>query len=71
MNNCFILAAYACFCAPCYTAQLTDRVGDHLLTCCLNPFSLMAVRTKVRTAFKIQVSVYINISYFVAYLSWF
>ncbi|CAF4868710.1 unnamed protein product [Rotaria sp. Silwood1] len=47
-------SAYACCCAPCFIAQLTDRVGDHLLTCCLNPCSLMAVRTKVRTAFKIK-----------------
>jgi hypothetical protein len=52
----FLLAARACFCNPCFTARLTDRVGDHLLTCCLNPSSLMAVRTKVRTAYKIDVN---------------
>jgi len=47
-------SAMSCFCNPCFTARLTRRVGDHLLTCCLNPCSLMAVRTKVRTAYKIQ-----------------
>ncbi|CAF2981016.1 unnamed protein product [Rotaria socialis] len=47
-------SAYACFCALCYAAQLTDRVGDHTLTCCLNPCSLTAVRTKVRATYKIK-----------------
>lgn len=53
------LAACACFCNPCLTALLTDRVGDHLLTCCLNPCALMAVRTKVRATYKIKVKVYL------------
>lgn len=53
----FHLAAYACFCNPCFTAQLTQRAGDHILTCCVNPFTLMAIRTKVRTAYKIEVSI--------------
>jgi len=47
-------SAYACFCNPCYTAQLTERVGDHLLTCLLDRGVLMSIRTKVRTAYKIQ-----------------
>jgi hypothetical protein len=56
----FFLAAFACFCAPCLTAKLTRRVGDPLLTCCLNPCTLMAVRVKVRTAYKIKVNISIS-----------
>ncbi len=52
----YILAAFACFCFPCYTAKINDRMGEHFLTCCLNPCSLMALRTKVRTAFHIRVN---------------
>ncbi len=51
-----ILAAFACFCYPCYTAKINDRMGEHFLTCCLNPCSLMALRTKARTAFHIRVN---------------
>jgi len=47
-------SAFACLCNPCYTAQLTKRAGDHILTCLVNPCTLMAVRTKVRTAYKIK-----------------
>lgn len=50
------LAALACFCNPCYTAMLTDRVGDNMLTCFINPCVLMGIRTKVRATYKIQVS---------------
>ncbi len=50
-----LLAAFACFCYPCYTAKIIDRMGEHFLTCCINPCSLMALRTKVRTAFHIRV----------------
>lgn len=50
-----IPAAIACFCLPCYSSLLVRRGGDHLLTCLINPYSLMNLRTKVRAAFQIQV----------------
>ncbi len=56
----YLLAAYACLCTPCFTAQLTDRQGDHFLTCCLNPCVLSGIRTKVRTAYNIEVNIYIS-----------
>jgi hypothetical protein len=65
----YLLAAYACLCTPCFTAQLTDRQGDHFLTCCLNPCVLSGIRTKVRTAYKIEVNIYTYISYCTAIFS--
>jgi hypothetical protein len=50
------LAGFACFCNPCYTAKLIDRTGDNFWTGWFNPCSLMALRTKVRTTFRIRVN---------------
>ncbi|CAF3522205.1 unnamed protein product [Rotaria sordida] len=47
-------SAFACFCSPCYIAKLNDRAGEYFLTYCINPYSLMALRTKVRAAFHIR-----------------
>ncbi|CAF0878242.1 unnamed protein product [Adineta ricciae] len=47
-------SALACFCTPCYTAKVIDRTNDNYCTGFCNPWSLMALRTKVRTAFRIQ-----------------
>ncbi|CAF1217188.1 unnamed protein product [Rotaria magnacalcarata] len=47
-------SAFAYFCTPCYIAKLHDRSGEHFLTNCINPCSLMVLRTKVRTAFHIR-----------------
>ncbi|CAF1141581.1 unnamed protein product [Rotaria sordida] len=47
-------SAFACFCSPCYIAKLNDRTGEYFLTYCINPYSLMALRTKVRAAFHIR-----------------
>ncbi|UJR14831.1 hypothetical protein I4U23_001816 [Adineta vaga] len=47
-------SAYACLCGPCYLSQLSDRVGEHKLACCIVPGTLLAIRTKVRTAYKIE-----------------
>jgi hypothetical protein len=63
-NPVSFLAAYACFCCPCLTAQLSKRVGDHTLTCLVNPAALMVIRTKVRTAYKIKVNIYEYLSIF-------
>ncbi|CAF0766926.1 unnamed protein product [Adineta steineri] len=47
-------SAFAYFCTPCYTAKLIDRTGERFCIGICNPFALMALRTKVRTAFRIR-----------------
>ncbi|CAF1212486.1 unnamed protein product [Adineta steineri] len=47
-------SALFCFCLPCCVAKMSERQGDHILTCCVNPCTLMAIRTKVRAAYKIK-----------------
>ncbi len=63
------LAAFAYFCCPCYVAKINDRMGEHFLTCCINPCSLMALRTKVRTAFHIRVNKTISLLFFFMFLT--
>ena len=52
----FLLATFACCCYPCYIAKLADRMDEHCATVWFNPCSLMALRTKIRTAFHIRVN---------------
>ncbi|CAF0935236.1 unnamed protein product [Adineta ricciae] len=47
-------SAYACLCGQCFVGQLADRLGEHFITCCIVPGSLLALRTKVRTVYKIE-----------------
>ena len=55
MNMSFLLATFACCCYPCYIAKIADRLDEHCATVWINPCALMALRTKIRTAFHIRV----------------
>lgn len=46
---------YAFFCPCCFVCQLYKRTGENMCTC-LCPGSLFALRAKIRTAFRIEVS---------------
>ncbi|UJR31891.1 hypothetical protein I4U23_019365 [Adineta vaga] len=47
-------SAFACFCTPCYIAKVIDRTNDNYCIGFFNPYALMALRTKVRTSFRIR-----------------
>lgn len=44
---------YACFCCPCFAGSLFKRAGECACQCCV-PGSIMALRGKLRTGFRIK-----------------
>jgi hypothetical protein len=45
----------AFFCCPCFTCKLFERAGECLCTPMFAPGALLALRTKIRTGFRIEV----------------
>jgi hypothetical protein len=56
-----ITAALACCCCCWYVGIVAERAGENFWAgCCNAPIALLAVRSKIRGAFKIRVSVYFH-----------
>lgn len=54
MNQLIRLGCYAFFCPCCFQCELFKRSGENMWAC-ICPGALYALRTKIRTAFRIEV----------------
>lgn len=58
----WIVAALACCCCCWYVGLVAERAGESFWAgCCNAPIALLAVRSKVRGAFRIRVSFYVRL----------